>query len=37
VRALNTFVIKVEPIPGQRCRILCINYADMAGNTPAFI
>jgi len=34
-RALNTFAIKVEPISAQRCRILCINYADMAGKTSA--
>jgi len=37
VRALNTFAIKVEPISEQRCRILCINYADMVGNTGAAI
>jgi len=36
-RALNTFAVKVEEISEQRCRILCINYADMAGNTPASI
>ncbi|MCP4422374.1 MAG: hypothetical protein GY805_37675 [Chloroflexi bacterium] len=36
-RALNTFAIKVEPISEQRCRILCINYADMSGKTPASI
>jgi hypothetical protein len=36
-RALNTFAIKVEPISEQRCRVLCINYADMAGKTPASI
>ncbi len=35
VRALNTFAIKVEPITEQRCRILSINYADMAGKTGA--
>jgi hypothetical protein len=37
VRALNTFAIKIEPISNQRCRVFCINYADMAGNTPAFV
>lgn len=36
-RALNTFAIKVEPIAENRCRVYCINYADMAGNTPATI
>jgi hypothetical protein len=36
-RALNTFAIKVEPISEQRCRVLCINYADMVGKTPASI
>ena len=36
VRALNTFAIKVEPISENRCQVLCINYADMAGNTKAF-
>lgn len=34
-RALNTFVIKVEPIDQKTCRVLCINYADMAGKTSA--
>jgi len=34
---LNTFAIKVEPISEQRCRVLCINYADMSGKTPALI
>ncbi|MCP4140798.1 MAG: hypothetical protein GY755_11000 [Chloroflexi bacterium] len=34
-RALNTFAIKVEPISENRCRVLCINYADMAGKTGA--
>ncbi len=37
MRALNTFAIKVEPISEERCRILAINYADMSGNTPAFV
>jgi hypothetical protein len=37
VRALNTFAIKIDPISEQRCRILCLNYADMAGNTGAAI
>jgi len=37
VRALNTFAIKVEPITAERCRVFCINYADMAGNTGALI
>jgi len=36
-RALNTFAIKIEPISEQRCRVLCINYADMSGKTPALI
>jgi len=37
VRALNTFAIKVEEVSDRRCRVLCINYADMAGGTPARI
>jgi len=36
-RALNTFAIKVEPISDQRCRVSCINYADMAGKSSASI
>ena len=36
-RALNTFAIKIESISEQRCRVFCINYADMAGNTGALI
>ncbi len=34
-RALNTFVIKVLPLRNNRCRVLCINYADMAGKTTS--
>lgn len=34
-RALNTFVIKIEPISETKCKALCINYADMAGKTSA--
>lgn len=34
-RALNTFAIKVEPLTETRCRVYCINYADMAGKTNA--
>lgn len=34
-RALNTFVIKIEPIDESHCRALCINYADMAGKSSA--
>lgn len=34
-RSLNTFVIKIESIDEKQCRALCINYADMAGKTPA--
>lgn len=34
-RALNTFVIKIEPIDSNHCRALCINYADMAGKTSS--
>lgn len=34
-RALNTFVIKIEPIDEKSCLALCINYADMAGKTSA--
>ncbi len=34
-RALNTFVIKVQPLSENRCRVVCINYADMAGKTSA--
>ena len=37
VRALNTFAIKIEPISEQRCRILCVNYVDLAGNTSPVI
>lgn len=36
-RVLNTFAIKIESISEQRCRVFCINYADMAGNTGALI
>ena len=36
-RALNTFVIKVEPISEKRCRVLAINYADLAGIAPTAI
>jgi NAD(P)-dependent dehydrogenase (short-subunit alcohol dehydrogenase family) len=36
-RALNTFAIKVEGVSDERCRIYCVNYADMAGKTPAFL
>ncbi len=36
-RAINTFVIKLVPISADRCRAMCINYADMAGNTSATI
>lgn len=32
-RAINTFSIKVEPINEKKCRVLCINYADMVGKT----
>jgi hypothetical protein len=32
-RALNTFAIKVDVISENSCRVLCINYADMAGKT----
>jgi len=34
-RALNTFAIKVEPISDERCRVYCINYANMVGKTSA--
>lgn len=34
-RALNTFVVKVVPVSENTCKVLCINYADMAGNTSA--
>ncbi|MFI3202307.1 MAG: carotenoid oxygenase family protein [Eubacteriales bacterium] len=34
-RALNTFVIKVVPIDQRSCQVLCINYADMMGNTSS--
>ncbi len=34
-RALNTFGVKIEPIAADRCRVLGINYADMAGKTGA--
>ena len=36
-RALNTFAIKVEAVAETRCRIYCVNYADLAGVTPASI
>ena len=36
-RALNTFAIKVEPIDNATCRVLSINYADMAGKTSSGI
>lgn len=32
-RALNTFAIKVEPLDDNSCRVLSVNYADMAGKT----
>ncbi|MDM8533241.1 carotenoid oxygenase family protein [Clostridiaceae bacterium HSG29] len=32
-RALNTFAIKVEAIDNVSCRVLSVNYADMAGKT----
>lgn len=35
VRALNTFVVKVVPIDEENCKVLCINYADMAGKSSA--
>lgn len=34
-RALNTFVVKVVPISDTKSKVLCINYADMAGKTSA--
>ncbi len=34
-RALNTFGVKIEPLGENRCRVLGINYADMAGKTGA--
>ncbi len=34
-RALNTFGVKIEPIDETHCRVLAINYADMAGKTGA--
>lgn len=34
-RAINTFVIKVIPNGEKKCDVLCINYADMCGNTSA--
>ncbi len=34
-RALNTFVIQVEEISKNSCRVNCINYADMAGKTSS--
>ncbi len=34
-RAINTFVIKIEPISDNECRVLCINYADMVWKTSA--
>jgi len=37
VRALNTFAIQIDPLGPERCRVRCINYADMAGSTPAAI
>ena len=36
-RALNTFGIKIEAISSNKCRISCINYADMAGKTTAWM
>jgi hypothetical protein len=37
VRALNTFAIQVDPLADGRCRVRVINYADMAGTTPALV
>ena len=37
VRALNTFAIKIESVSDKRCRVLSINYADMAGKTPGSV
>jgi hypothetical protein len=37
VRALNTFAIKVEVRGDRQSLVLCLNYADMAGKTPASI
>ncbi len=36
-RALNTFVIQVEEVDENHCKVRCINYADMVGKTPAAI
>lgn len=36
-RALNTFAIKIEEVSENRCRIYCVNYADMAGKTAAWM
>lgn len=33
IRAINTFSIKVEEISKNKCRVLCLNYADMSGKT----
>lgn len=34
-RALNTFSIKIEAINENKCKVLCVNYADMSGKTNA--
>lgn len=36
-RALNTFAIKIEEVSAKRCRVYCVNYADMAGKTAAWM
>ena len=36
IRALNTFAIKTIPIDVKQCEVLCINYADLAGQFPSW-
>lgn len=34
-RALNTFAIKVEALGPKKCKISCVNYADVVGKSSA--
>ncbi len=36
-RAINTFVIKIVPIDDLRCKVYCINFADLAGKTSRLL
>ncbi len=36
-RALNTFVLKIDPIGDNRCKVSAINYVDMAGLSTSAI